>query len=251
MNGLTKIATNDPAFASAGWKIGEIPVPVNYDIIRLFSEGLYRSPHKAVEELGYDAGAERVHVLLPEEPGDATDSAPLWVIDDGHGMDADGFRQLWRVAESNKNGPSSSGRPPIGQFGIGKLAAYVLAWKLTHVSRMDGRLLLTSMDFHDVLGRRQGDASDPVRILLREVSETEARSLLAAIEKRDREAWNLMFDEQRRRPAWTAVALSDFKELYRKLSAGRLRWILSTGLPLHTDFRIQLDGKPVQSSKEN
>ena len=254
MNGLTKITTNDPAFASAGRELDKIPVPVNYDIIRLFSEGLYRSPHKAVEELvsnGYDAGAERVHVLLPEEPGDATDSAPLWVIDDGHGMDADGFRQLWRVAESKKNGPSSSGRPPIGQFGIGKLAAYVLAWKLTHVSRMDGGLLLTSMDFHDVVGRRQSDASAPVRISLREVNETEAKSLLAEIEKRDREAWNLMFDEQRRRPAWTAVALSDFKELYRKLSAGRLRWILSTGLPLHTDFRIRLDGEPVQSSKEN
>lgn len=254
MNGLTKIATNDPAFASAGRELDKIPVPVNYDIIRLFSEGLYRSPHKAVEELvsnGYDAGAERVHVLLPEEPGDATDSAPLWVIDDGHGMDADGFRQLWRVAESKKNGPSSSGRPPIGQFGIGKLAAYVLAWKLTHVSRMDGGLLLTSMDFHDVVGRRQSDASAPVRISLREVNETEAKSLLAEIEKRDREAWNLMFDEQRRRPAWTAVALSDFKELYRKLSAGRLRWILSTGLPLHTNFRIRLDGEPVQSSKEN
>lgn len=36
------------------------------------------------------------------------------------------------------------------------------------------------------------------------------------------------------------MTLSDFKELYHKLSAGRLRWILSTGLPLHTDFRIRL-----------
>ncbi len=28
-----------------------IPVPISYEIIRLFSEGLYQSPHKAVEEL--------------------------------------------------------------------------------------------------------------------------------------------------------------------------------------------------------
>ena len=252
---MTNIAANAPEFADAGQEVDKIPVPVNYDIIRLFSEGLYRSPHKAIEELvsnSYDAGAQRVHVLLPEEPGDVTDSlAPLWVIDDGHGMDADGFRQLWRVAESNKNGPSPNGRAPIGQFGIGKLAAYVLAWKLTHVSRVNGKLLLTSMNFRDVVGRRQSDASDPVRISLREVNETEAKSLLAEIETRDPAAWSLMFDRQQQRPAWTAAALSDFKELYRMLSAGRLRWVLSTGLPLHTDFGILLDGERVQSSKEN
>ena len=247
-------AANDPAFASAGQEVDKIPVPLNYDIIRLFSEGLYRSPHKAIEELvsnGYDAGAQRVHVLLPEEPGDVTDSlAPLWVIDDGHGMDADGFRQLWRVAESNKNGSSPNGRAPIGQFGIGKLAAYVLAWKLTHVSRVAGRLLLTSMNFHDVVGLRQSDDSAPVRISLREVDEAEAKSLLAEIETRDPAAWSLMFDRQQQRHTWTAAALSDLKELYHKLSAGRLRWVLSTGLPLHTDFGIRLNGERVRSSKE-
>ena len=252
---MTNSSTSDPVFARAGHEVDKIPVPVNYDIIRLFSEGLYRSPHKAIEELvsnGYDAGAERVHVLLPDDPGDPTNSlAPLWVIDDGHGMDADGFRQLWRVAESNKNGSSQNGRAPIGQFGIGKLAAYVLAWRLTHVSRVEGKLLLTSMNFHDVVGRRQSDTSDPVRVSLRQVDEPEARSLLAEIEKRDPAAWDLMFDGKQRRPAWTAAALSDFKELYHKLSAGRLRWVLSTGLPLHANFGIRLNGEAVPSSKEN
>ena len=252
---MTNTSTNDPAFASAGQEVDRIPVPVNYDIIRLFSEGLYRSPHKAIEELvsnGYDAGAERVHVLLPDDPGDAPSSlAPLWVVDDGHGMDADGFRQLWRVAESHKNGSPRDGRAPIGQFGIGKLAAYVLAWKLTHVSHVDGKLLLTSMNFRDVVGRRQSDASDPVRVSLREVSETEAKALLAEIERRDPAAWSLMFDGQQQHSAWTAAALSDFKELYNKLSAGRLRWVLSTGLPLHANFGIRLNGEAVQSSKEN
>ena len=253
---MTNVAGSDPAFAGAGREVGQIPVPVNYDIIRLFSEGLYKSPHKAIEELvsnGYDAGAKRVHVLLPEEPGDATDSlAPLWVIDDGHGMDANGFRQLWLVAESNKNGlPPPDGRSPIGQFGIGKLAAYVLAWQLTHVSRVDGKLLLTSMNFHDVEGRSQRDNGDPVRIPLREVDEREARSLLAEIEHRDPAAWKLMFDQGQRHSTWTAAALSDFRELYRKLSAPRLRWVLSTGLPLHADFSIRINGERVQSSKEN
>ena len=252
---MTNVAANDSAFASAGQEVAEIPVSLNYDIIRLFSEGLYKSPHKAIEELvsnSYDAGAERVHVLLPEEPeGEAGSLAPLWVIDDGHGMDVDGFRQLWRVAESNKNGSSPKGRAPIGQFGIGKLAAYVLAWELTHVSRADGELLLTSMNFHDVEGRRQSDASGPVQVSLRKVNEDQAKLLLAEIEDRDPDAWKLMFGKEQRRHPWTAAALSDFKDLYRKLSTGTLHWVLSTGLPLHTNFRIRLNGNPVQSSKAN
>jgi len=53
-------------------------------------------------------------------------------------MTAEGFVQLWRVADSQKAMvDNSSERPPIGQFGIGKLAAYVLAWRLTHISKVD------------------------------------------------------------------------------------------------------------------
>ena len=67
------------------------------------------------------------------------------MIDNGHGMDVDGFHQLWRVAESKKTNSSPIGRAPIGQFGIGKLAAYVLAWKLTHLSRVNGKFLFMAM----------------------------------------------------------------------------------------------------------
>ena len=134
------MSTDISELKEAGQEVENIPVPINYDIIRLFSEGLYRSPHKAIEELvtnGYDAEATRVHILLPEqsENNTAIDDS-LWVIDNGHGMDVEGFHQLWRVAESNKVQVQTlaNGRAPIGQFGIGKLAAYVLAWKLTHLS---------------------------------------------------------------------------------------------------------------------
>ena len=246
------MSTDISGLAGAGHEIEKIPVPINYDIIRLFSEGLYRSPHKAIEELvsnGYDAGAQQVHVLLPEQPGDEiTTIAPLWVIDNGHGMDVDGFHQLWRVAESKKTYSSPIGRAPIGQFGIGKLAAYVLAWKLTHLSRVNGKFLFTAMNFHDVTGLQNED-TDPVRVSLREVDEATAKEHLAEIKYRDPGAWELMFDK--RASAWTAAALTDFKDLYNRLSVGRLRWVLSTGLPLHTDFGISLNGERLASSKEN
>ena len=239
------------AFSHAGRAVDEIPVAISYDIIRLFSEGLYKSPHKAIEELvsnSYDADAARVHVLLPDPENGVSLLSPLWVVDNGHGMNADGFRQLWRVADSDKtNASPTNGRLPIGQFGIGKLAAYVLAWHLMHVSRVRDRFLLTVMDFGKVTAR-QADNPDPETISLREIDEATAKTLLADIEERDPTAWDLLFGSQRE--TWTVAGLSDFRDLYDQLSVGTLRWVLSTGLPLHSDFQVYLDGEQVVSSKE-
>ena len=236
--------------ANIGIEVRPISVPINFDIIRLFSEGLYKSPHKAIEELvsnGYDANAQNVHILLPE---DSESESMLWVIDDGHGMNEEGFCQLWRVADSHKNNPTPpDSRAPIGQFGIGKLAAYVLAWHLIHISRVGGKLLLTTMNFHDVCGR-QNDPADPVEVSLREIDESTAKLLLAEIEQRDSQAWEFMFGSENRAETWTAAGLYEFKELHKKLLPGRLRWVLSTGLPLHSDFQMWLDGSPITSSKE-
>ena len=204
---------------NAGTTVDTIPVRVNYDIIHLFSEGLYSNPHKAIEELisnSYDTGAESVHILLPDQLGDPDgELPPLWVVDDGHGMDADGFRQLWRIADSNKeNTPEHKGRPLIGQFRIGKLAAYTLASNLTHVSRVNGKLLLTAMNSEEV-GGSQADGANPVQVALREIAEEEAKRLLSNIESRDPSAWSILFGEDGRAKTWTAVALSNFSDMYK------------------------------------
>jgi hypothetical protein len=57
--------TKAPSFTLAGTETGKIDVRLSYGIVRLFSEGLYASPHKAIEELvanAFDAGAQRVAV---------------------------------------------------------------------------------------------------------------------------------------------------------------------------------------------
>lgn len=187
---------------------------------------------------------------MPDQPS-APDGEmpPLWVIDDGRGMDAGGFRQLWRIADSNKeNSPEYKGRSPIGQFGIGKLAAYVIAWNLTHVSRVDGKLLLTAMNFEEV-GGSQADGADPVQVDLREIPEDEAKRLLSDIESRDSSAWRILFGEDGRAETWTAVALSNFRDMYKKLRTGILRRVLSAALPLRADFAIRLNGEEIKSSK--
>ena len=252
---MSRVEHTSDALSGVGQELETIPVRISYEIIRLFSEGLYQSPHKAIEELvsnGYDANAGRVHVLLPDEPGeDNVSPLPLWVIDDGRGMDAEGFRQLWRVAYSSKAAVTEKedDRPPIGQFGIGKLAAYVLAWQLTHISCVDDKILLTSMNFREVSGHHQFEPTKPLQLSLRRISEQSAKDSLRDIEQRDPYAWNLMFGRHRAK-TWTAAGLSDFKDLYNKLRAGQLRWVLSTGLPLHSSFQIWLNGDRLVSSKE-
>jgi hypothetical protein len=227
------------------------------EIIRLFSEGLYQSPQKAIEELvsnSYDAQASSAHVLLPRVPddGDEHQLPTLWVIDDGSGMDEAGFFQLWRVADSAKADidPTTTDRPPIGQFGIGKLAAYVLAWRLSHVSCVDGVIKSTTMNFRDLLGRHQYEPKDPFDLALYTLTEAQAKLALADIETRDPAAWALMFGPDAV-SSWTVAGLSDFKDLYQRLTTGRLAWVLSTGLPLHSKFAIWLDGERLKSSKAN
>src|ERR1700687_1564392 len=73
-----------PVFASVGKPTGTIDVRLSYRIIELFSEGLYQSPNKAIEELvanSFDAGAQRVLVLLSSNLQDQ--AATITIIDDG------------------------------------------------------------------------------------------------------------------------------------------------------------------------
>ena len=114
---------------------------------------------------------------------------------------------------------------------------------------MADRFLLTSMDFRDVAERRISD-ENPLSVSLREVDELEAKEYLQEIQVQDPGAWDLMFGAGRS-SSWTAAALSDFRELYHRLRTGTLKWVLSTGLPLHTDFQIWLNCEKLTSSKEN
>jgi hypothetical protein len=74
----------EPAFATTGTKTSNIDVRLSYKIVELFSEGLYASPNKAVEELvanSFDAGAQRVAVFLPADFHEQ--GATIGVLDDG------------------------------------------------------------------------------------------------------------------------------------------------------------------------
>ena len=131
-----------PVYSSVGSETEKIDVRLSYGIVKLFSEGLYASPNKAVEELvanSFDAGALRVAVLLPADFNDQ--GASIVVVDDGEGMDAEGLKTHWLIGKSIKRALQQRprGRQQIGKFGIGKLATYVLANRLTHISKKGGK----------------------------------------------------------------------------------------------------------------
>ena len=132
-------------FASRGQEIDTIDVRISHRIIQLSSEGLYSSPHKAIEELvsnSFDANATNVHVIL--SPDLTASDAIIVVIDDGDGMDPNVLKEHWIISRSKRRTESSkSGRKQIGKFGIGKLATYVLAERLTHICKSGNSSVLS------------------------------------------------------------------------------------------------------------
>jgi histidine kinase/DNA gyrase B/HSP90-like ATPase len=244
-----------PAFYDIGKEASKIDVRVSYRIIQLFSDGLYSSPNKAVEELvsnSWDAGAENVHVLVPPDP--EVNDGQIVVIDDGIGMDGKGLRQHWLLGDSAKRSPAAihpKGRKPIGRFGIGKLATYVLAHRLTHISKYGNNYYSTSMDFHRI-DKGAGDATTErvVKLSLRKLTEQEAITAVAIWTngaKPGYKALKLFGNDSAK--TWTVAVMSELKSMAKQLHLSRLRWVLGTAMPLSDDFKLFLNGDRVESSK--
>jgi hypothetical protein len=244
-----------PAFVTVGKRRGDIDVRLSYKIIDLFSENLYASPNKAIEELvanSFDAGARTVQVILSSNLHDQ--NATIVVIDDGEGMDAAGLTQHWLIGISNKRSIAHlpRGRQQIGKFGIGKLATYVLANELTHVTKQAGKYYAASMDYRAIDKRveKEVEPKTAIKIPLRELSEAEAKTAVApwtASPAFKASGMNLF---GKKAPAtWTVTVMSALKGKVHEIKPGTLSWILSTALPLRPDFGIWLNGKKLAPSK--
>jgi len=247
--------TTDPIYTTAGNETEKIDVRLSYRIVRLFSEGLYASPNKAIEELvanSFDAGAKRVAVLLPADFHDQ--GATIAVIDDGEGMDAQGLKQHWLIGKSLKRQLANlpMGRQQIGKFGIGKLATYVLANRLTHISKKGSKYYSTSMNFKSVddRGDEEVEPKTPIKISLHELTEAEAKTALKRWTDApafSKSGINLFGSGAAK--SWTFAILSDLKDKVHEIRRGTLEWVLRTALPLRDDFSIHLDGVKLEPSK--
>ena len=241
-----------------GRKIDEINVTISSRIIELFSAGLYSSPNKAFEELicnSYDAFASKVAVYIPDDL--TTPNAIIWVCDNGEGLNKDELKKLWKIGESFKRSDidRDKKRLQIGQFGIGKLSTYILARKLTYISKKEDELvdekgnktkstryILATMDYDLINNDVNG-----IKIDEREINETEAKQLIESLIKKELMNFDMFGDHAER--TWTVSLMTDLKPKANEIKYGRLKWLLSTALPLNPCFELMLNGENIESSK--
>lgn len=253
----------------------KIPVELSTRFLEHFSEQLYSSPQKAFEELisnGWDAGARCVDVRVSDDLADP--NASMCVFDDGISMDEDGLRELWHIAFSPKTAkPVQFGRAVIGKFGIGKLATYVLAEKLTYICKAaDGIIRRVTMDYREI-DRQKGAKRDTLISELEldvfTVQEAELETALQAVYSGSEIAEFIRTGIEPAVPddsedefggekanfkppasnTWTLVVLSGLKKTGRELKLGVLKRMLRAALPFGSEMLIRVNGEALKSSK--
>lgn len=237
------------ALESAGFAEPDAEVVLSRELVGLLSAQLYQSPIKAIEELvinSYDADADNCWVQVG--------GTRILVIDDGIGMDTKGIRDLWHVGHSSKREDvveRARKRKQVGKFGIGKLATAAIANRVTYISKArdadSNQVLSTSVDYSDFKSDPSGGGNAvPLKVrrvtvddVLRQPNLTEDLitagfdpSAMATIEN-----------------GWTIVVLEELKPDATQVKIGRLKWVISTAMPLAPGFVVSVDGTPISSSK--
>jgi hypothetical protein len=208
--------------AMRGRHVADVVLEIDYNIIQHFSEHLYGSPNKAVEELvanSFDAFASTAYVYVPSR---FTENYVL-VWDDGGSMDIGDLHKLWWIAQSPKVGDriaaSTDGRKRamIGKFGIGKLAGYAVGYRITHLCRRVNRFLLVMVDYREVPHIQDETEQEKYKAPILELTEEEAReyvkSLFLVKPKAQTQLWN--------KDTWTLAIIDQLKDNVN-LTEGRL-----------------------------
>ena len=237
-------------FDSYGRRVDSIPVEINYNILELLSTVLYSSPNKAFEELianSYDARATKVSIQIPDSI--ANDSI-LIVSDNGNSMSSDELKRLWQIGESDKRVNEDKRRLPIGKFGIGKLATYLLAKKLTYICKKNNSIRSVTMNY-DKIRKDQGVSKEHIKEIKlneMEITEKEAKQLINEI-KIDKLNFKLFGDDAE--SSWTVAIMSGITDEGQSIELKSLKWILRTALPIHPNFRLFLNGENIEASKSS
>lgn len=226
----------------------EVHVSLSNELVVLLSDQLYQSPVKAIEELvinSYDADASNCNVYVPT---DLSNNAYIAVFDDGEGMDAEGLVNLWQIGRSNKRHDEIAKlahRKLIGRFGIGKLATFTLCSHLTYISKKDGGVLAVTTDFSSFENTSIA-GNTPITLPIRKIDNwIKFKDEIKDIE--DKLGINIGENDNH----WTLAILESLKvDKLQKLTPNTMAWILSTAMPLRTDFSLSLNSRKIESSKE-
>ena len=128
-----------------------------------------------------DAGADFVDISIPDDL--SSEQATITVFDNGISMDEDGLRELWHIAFSPKTDSRlQHGRRMVGKFGIGKLATYVLANRLTYICKAEDQVIRrVTMDYGDI--DRRAEPQKLVSQLSLDMFEVTVADLAQALER--------------------------------------------------------------------
>ncbi len=242
------------ALSTHGATAADATVEVRYEVVRLLSEQLYSSPLKAIEELvvnSWDADASQCQVHVPDPSGIA--AGTVIVLDDGSGMTLDEMKDLWHVGQSRKRDAAWAtrySRAQIGKFGIGKLATYALGRQVTYISHRDGATHGVTLNFEQFEVASEPDGtSTPIDLSVLGLASVEELLSDASVQA--------VFDgtgvdlaAARTWSSWTLVVVEDLTDKAAEIRDGRLRWVLSTAMPMAPNFTVTLNGEEIESAKE-
>lgn len=264
------------SYLEVGTPVRDIDINVDHAIVKHFSEHLYSSPNKAIEELvsnGFDALATRCYVYVP---GDHIENRVV-VWDNGVSMGVEQIEAMWQIARSPKEAlggdriASAEGRQRavIGKFGIGKLASYSVGERISHICRTSGGgYFAVSVDYRSFTpaeetvpdgGTDNFDESQNDQIARRKTDDTYVggqenssddvppqasvrRLTPSEAEEAVRavlpagDAADFMLDQEH----WTLAIIDDLRG-NKPLYPARLSWILGNGMPLRPDFRVWVE----------
>ena len=226
-------------------------VALSHELVTLLSEQLYQSPMKAVEELvvnSFDADATVCRLSIPADLSPGAEE-PIVIYDNGVGMDENGLRDLWHIGHSEKREErieKARKRKQIGKFGIGKLATYSIARRITYLTRAkNGDILTTSLDF-DVFKEDPTGAAVPVELEVARLSQAELAKIEGLPEALA--AASAPAKPFAGKKTGAIVLLEGYKDRAGEMNRGVLRWILQTAMPLATDFKLYIGNQEIKSS---
>ncbi|SFL20376.1 ATP-binding protein [Lysobacter sp. cf310] len=178
----------------------QFPIKARSHVLRLLGDELIGDDGLAVFELvknSYDADATTVRVEM--QIVDSQNSS-ISVADNGTGMSIDDIEQKWLVlATDSKRGKENRKRSnlfkrsPLGEKGIGRIAAFKLGEQLRLTTKADGhRECVVDINFSELLD--QGAFLDNLRVSVRELEKPDtfsqgATGTIIEISKLYRQEW--------------------------------------------------------------
>ncbi|SRR5579883_3329095 len=119
---------------------------------------MYKRRDVAIAELvanSWDAGADSVYITVPHASAYDQDGSSIILTDNGSGMTGDQVQDEYLVVGRNRRstgGLAANGRRVMGRKGIGKLAGFGVASKVTLTTWRDGTSTTLTLDLQELKG---------------------------------------------------------------------------------------------------